>query len=335
MKRDARIGLAVVLVLGLAVTLLIGRAIYRQGPGANSEGEEVATGTGAAPDSSDVTRVDGVADAASPAMATVTTLNPSEVGFRKPEPINPAVQRFIVDQSPSNKPMPSVEVPPGFAITVDSNAGHTAANTNGPDNGTAPNPPTPHLDDGRLDHEQAAPLVPNGNNSGEKQSQMDGFAYTVLAGDSMWKISSKVFGDGKFTQKIVEANPGMNAQKLKSGSIIRIPLIPNKTLLMKLPSFADGGKGMGAPLQEKTTGTSPTAGPVTAEKHVTAPEKTFDAELQSTTHKVESGESLSVIAKKYYGVSGPKTIARIVAANHGLDPAKLKAGQELTIPGKK
>jgi len=31
------------------------------------------------------------------------------------------------------------------------------------------------------------------------------YAYTVASGDSPWKIASKLFGDGKFTQKIVEA----------------------------------------------------------------------------------------------------------------------------------
>src|SRR5262245_43535499 len=46
MKRDARIGLAVVLVLGLSVTMLIGRAIYKRGGAAVDDGDMIAeTGT--------------------------------------------------------------------------------------------------------------------------------------------------------------------------------------------------------------------------------------------------------------------------------------------------
>ena len=46
MKRDARIGMAVVLVLGLSVTALIGRALYKRGGGTGEmEGEVADTST--------------------------------------------------------------------------------------------------------------------------------------------------------------------------------------------------------------------------------------------------------------------------------------------------
>jgi hypothetical protein len=45
MKRDARIGLAVVLVLGLGVTMLIGHAIYKRGGGKDTEGEFADAGS--------------------------------------------------------------------------------------------------------------------------------------------------------------------------------------------------------------------------------------------------------------------------------------------------
>ncbi len=56
MKRDARIGLAVVLVLGLSVTMLIGRALYKRGGSAvDGDGEQFASensGDGGRSDSS-------------------------------------------------------------------------------------------------------------------------------------------------------------------------------------------------------------------------------------------------------------------------------------------
>jgi nucleoid-associated protein YgaU len=163
------------------------------------------------------------------------------------------------------------------------------------------------------------------------------YGYTVAGGDNMWKISSKVYGDGKFTQKIVDANPGLNAAKMKAGTVIKIPVIQNKTVLMKLPSFAEasaaaksGGSAIAAKdSKEKDTKKSE---PVAASTTTKAPEA---APTEATSHKVEAGETLGSIAAKYYGSSGPKSVGRILAANKGLDAAKLKVGQEIQIPAKK
>ena len=81
----------------------------------------------------------------------------------------------------------------------------------------------------------------------DSQPPADGFGYTIAAGDNMWKISTKVYGDGKFTQKIQEADPGLNFQKMKVGTVIRIPPIAQKTILMKLPSFAHPSKAASTP----------------------------------------------------------------------------------------
>jgi LysM repeat protein len=59
---------------------------------------------------------------------------------------------------------------------------------------------------------------------------------------------------------------------------------------------------------------------------------TAAATPKSGGYKIETGDTLASIAKKHYGSSGPKTIQLIVTANHGLDPAKLKVGQEIALP---
>ncbi|HYG76452.1 MAG TPA: LysM peptidoglycan-binding domain-containing protein [Planctomycetota bacterium] len=338
MKRDARIGLAVVLVLGLAVTLLVGRAIVKGNPDADAEPEAASAG-GPAAYSTEIARVDGAPTGHVAASAGA----PVDTAAAAPQ-LNPAVQRFVDDQtrnisaeapSPVN-PLPAPAPASNRVQNGDAAPGKTpAANKPAPvilgpaaDSG----PRQDHSD--ALDHESTGPA--GSNDSG---IPADGYGYTVAAGDNMWKISSKVFGDGKFTQKIVEANPGLNSAKMKPGMIIKIPVIQNKTVLMKLPSFAEAskqpsGSAVAAAKEKEVKKDAPaSAQPIAASSSVKAEKN--ETLTEATTHKVEAGETLGTIAKKYYGFSGPKSIARITSANKGLDPAKLKVGQEIAIPAAK
>ena len=339
MKRDARIGLAVVLVLGLSVTLLIGRALYK-----NTEhlAEGDAEGApGAAPSSSEVQRVDG-AVTANAAHSSGPIIEVPQESARPAELGNPAVQRFVEDQTrvlghaqpASQPPLPAPTAAPGAAQAPGFPGIEESASIPAHERQHGkPKPPRQDKpeDSGLADHEHATP--PGGSAAGS-DAPGDGFAYTVAAGDNIWKISSKVYGDGKYTQKILQANGGLNADKIKVGSVLRIPVIPNKTVLMKLPAFADSSKGPAKhseAVAQKAPADAPAGSkPVLAEKKEAAP-----ASTEATTHKVESGETLGTIAKKHFGFSGPKSIARIVEANPGLNPAKLKVGQELVIPAKK
>jgi nucleoid-associated protein YgaU len=327
MKRDARIGLAVVLVLGLAVTLLVARAMCKPADQlANGDGD--STLGGAASYTADVPRVDGVDSArvsAASASATAPEILPpapaADTAATPPPAGDPALQRFLDDQTrrisaPPPAPLPGAGTPP-VSAGAETTGTVTAENTRP---GGTPPAPAPQTDPLLLrDHERADPAA-------DADHPKDGFAYTVASGDNIWKISSKVYGDGRYTQKIAEANPGLNPAKLKIGAVVRIPVIPHKTVLMKLPAFGQQGK---VEVAQRPTGSS---GPVVVSKPVSVPDS---VPVSATTHKVEAGETLSGIAKKYYGASGPKTIAFITAANKGLDPAKLKVGQEIAIPAKK
>lgn len=307
MKRDARIGLAVVLVLGLAVTMLIGRALYNRNanlagaptslPGIGEKGETAASY------SPDMARVDG-ADAARAGTFDYAPESPDA------DRHNSALQRFLDDQARATPDRP--DRGPVTASTGSSTARGTAdpaGNRTAPRPGTTP-PPRPRPDDA-FDHEEAP------------HPAAGGYGYTVVAGDNIWKISSKVYGDGKFTQKIIEANKGLNAQKIKPGMVLLIPVLPNRPARMKLPAFADAKnvkpETKPGPLPASGTSTRPTGG----------------APGGSTTHKVAAGEILGVIAMKYYGTAGPRTIQAIADANPGLDPAKLKIGQVLVLPARK
>lgn len=280
MKRDARIGLAVVLVLGLSVTMLIGRAIYKRGgSAAEGDGEQFATET--------TTDANKLGD---PPTANVSQPQNPAVNL-----LNPDAQRLIDAESRQ------IERPAPVAGT------------------TTPTTPVRRNEHGDpitsdLDHESPGtgrPVSPRG----------EFYAYTVVNGDSPWTISNKVFGDGKYTQKIVDANE-LNTKKMKTGMVLKIPAIANKPMQVKLQPFVEPGARTA---QHDATGGKQVA----AEKHTAAPTGS------KSTYKVESGDTLAVIAKKHYGSNGPKTIQLIVAANHGLDPAKLKVGQEISLPAVK
>lgn len=49
-------------------------------------------------------------------------------------------------------------------------------------------------------------------------------------------------------------------------------------------------------------------------------------------YRVRPGDTLTDIAEERYGVSGPRTIAKIVSVNPGLDPDRIYAGQTLLLP---
>lgn len=55
------------------------------------------------------------------------------------------------------------------------------------------------------------------------EAPMPSNQYTVLKGDTLWKIASTQYGDGKQWQKICSANPGLSPESLKAGQTIMLP----------------------------------------------------------------------------------------------------------------
>lgn len=69
----------------------------------------------------------------------------------------------------------------------------------------APTPPAP----------AAAPAAPAAPTTGR--------TYIIKPGDSLWKISREVYGDGTKYEQIQKANPNIDPQLLKPGTTIVIP----------------------------------------------------------------------------------------------------------------
>ena len=123
--------------------------------------------------------------------------------------------------------------------------------------------------------------------------------YTVVEGDAgFWGISQKEYGDGKYYVLIEKANPDKKAERLMPGDVLIIPPLPQRAT----PTERRGEVLSGAP-----------AG--------------------STTYTVQEGDAgFWGIAASLYG--NGKYFHLIEAANPGIDPTRLRAGQVLVIPPK-
>ncbi|MEI6235108.1 MAG: LysM peptidoglycan-binding domain-containing protein [Planctomycetota bacterium] len=302
MKRDARIGLAVVLVLGLGVTLMVGRALYKSGSNATDfDGETIVLG-----DDKPSTTTSGST------MPSDASLFGNREEVRTPllgaQPqvgaVPPAAEGFLREQTNSIEPRPPVAQP---------RRNESASPVGEPDDTT-----------------NAQPAPRTGMKRAETSvASTEFYAYTVTTGDSPWTISSKIYGDGKYTQKIVEAND-LNSKKMKPGMTLKIPTIANKPLMLKLQPYKDAAS------EKKTVEVAPSKlapASTTGDNHAAHP--STNPSTKSGSYVIGSGDTLSGIAKKHYGSNGPKTIQLIVTANHGLDPSKLKVGQEIALPSMK
>jgi LysM repeat protein len=129
----------------------------------------------------------------------------------------------------------------------------------------------------------------------EAPSAGDANVHVVAAGETLSDISKKHYGTTTKWKEIVKANPGLDPEGLKVGQKIKLPEIAGTT-----PTPSTGGS---------------------------AP-----ADNPAATYTVKAGEYLEDIAQSQLGSRG--AWKKIVDANPGLDPKKLRIGQKLVIPGK-
>ncbi|MBA4137023.1 MAG: hypothetical protein C0518_06885 [Opitutus sp.] len=123
--------------------------------------------------------------------------------------------------------------------------------------------------------------------------------YTVTRGDSLWSIAKK---NRLSVAELARANNLSTGAMLQPGQKLIIP--------GKAPSP-----------QDLATTPAPTTKAVEPKS---APARSNEA----LHHTIQSGESLGTIARKYQ-----VTVGELAAANNITDPAKIRAGQQLVIPG--
>lgn len=134
--------------------------------------------------------------------------------------------------------------------------------------------------------------------------------YAVKAGDSLWTIAKR---------NHIPVADLANANNLKTSSVLH----QGQQLIIP-------GKPTAPAPKSSTASASPAATPAAAGSEsksadMAAPAKSASGEL---THTVKNGETIGTIARKY-GVKARDIEVR----NNITDPAKLRAGAELIIPG--
>ncbi|MDP9175584.1 MAG: LysM peptidoglycan-binding domain-containing protein [Planctomycetota bacterium] len=126
--------------------------------------------------------------------------------------------------------------------------------------------------------------------------------HVVARGENLWTIAVAVYGDGKYFNRIIAANPGANAKNLKVG----------KTLV--IPALTATDKALVA----------------TESANVAVKEEVADT---ATQYKVVSGDTLEKIARKLYGK--PDMQVKLYELNKsriGPDENHLKIGWVLKLP---
>lgn len=282
MKRDARIGLAVVLVLGLSVTLLVARALHQRA----NEAEELETAAAPASSERSVASTEQPANPENDPSAVIQQQEldrwmegrPNGASEAQPAPVNNGNVA-----APAPQPNANSTTPPRADVVE----------WNGQPNGNPVSVPQPV--NGATLQEQGAPPV--------AEAAPEPASYTIVAGDNPYKISAKLFGDGRYAKKIMDANPGVDPNRLKVGQKLKVPALQ--------------GAAVAQPVAHNSTALEavPNVAPVAA-----------------GTYTVKNGDTLAAIAKTHLGSSGPKSIQKILDANPGVDARKLKVGATLKIP---
>lgn len=124
--------------------------------------------------------------------------------------------------------------------------------------------------------------------------------YTVARGDSLWTIAKK---NNLSVSELAKANNLGVGAALQPGKKLIIPGKPGTA-----PASADKPRDLGT-LTQAASAAKPTNG-------------------EAVKHTVAVGESLGLIAKKYQ-----VTVGELAAVNNITDPSKVRAGQQLIIPG--
>ena len=122
--------------------------------------------------------------------------------------------------------------------------------------------------------------------------------YIVKEGDTLSNIAKAFYDDSKKHQLISDANNGLSSQNLKIGMKIRIPgsesqkNLPTIKKPLENPSMIDENKAV--------------------------------------VYKVKQGDTISSIAKKFFGDNF--SMADIKKVNPGKDLSRLKIGESISLP---
>jgi len=127
--------------------------------------------------------------------------------------------------------------------------------------------------------------------------------HRIAAGESISKLALKYYGDYKKYHHIANFNKMTDVTRVRVGQQIRIPVIAGVSIedLIRISTAS-----------------------------TTASQSTPEISGEYTLYQIQPGESLSKIAKKYYG---DYRLFRVIADYNGIDdPTSIKVGQKVKVP---
>jgi len=320
MKRDAKVGLAVVLVVCVSLAVVFGRQLASgpvTEPTIADAGQELDVVDSL--DSGGGTGVDE-AGAAEPVVAAEPAIPIDEEGLEEtlPEPeVRPTASTTAIEPAATEAPAAAAEPevqPASEAVEID------RPDPEGLEPVDDEAAVAPSDDDFRLDREQATfdggeetalvdvpgpavaetlePVAPAAPEAPAPAA--DSVEYTIATGDSLWKIARRFYGKGDDWDRIARANGLTHGSMLSVGSKLTIP----------------GVKG--------AAGTAASPAP--------APRAEAPAAADTRDYVVKGGDSFWKIAAKELG-KGTRYV-EIEKLNPGVSSSTLRVGQKIVIPEK-
>ncbi len=334
MKKDAKIGLGIVLGALIISALLIGRALQEGGkssnPGSNTERTASADPSEDNTSSSSETTSSSSSDAMDRLISISPTTDSSESTVSTPT--------LVPVDSSDSKPVSAAASTASiddYSSTADS---EVFGNTVGADSTPAASTSTSSSASLELVEEPTVATVSDTTSStvaavvkepvkvatvlSEPEVVHRGkFVHTVVSGDSAWKLASRFLGDGNAWKKIAAANPGVAIDRIKVGDKLTIPARGSSgSVLASSPTDDDSSSPATA---EGTTSSRPMTLSAAG-----APDSRKSTRLVS----VRRGDSFYVLARRHLG--NGKRYREIQKLNPELDARNLWVGQKILIPAR-
>jgi LysM repeat protein len=163
--------------------------------------------------------------------------------------------------------------------------------------------------------EGTAPVAGSGVTRPDLTSRTAGTKYVVKSGDSPARIAKRQLGSESRVSEILALNPGLNPKNLKVG----------QELILPAGAAPISAQAPAQPVAEAAKPANQSAAKPIAASAPKASSKT------GRSYKVQKGDTLSAIARRELGSAS--RAKDIQSMNPGLDPAKLKVGQTIQLPG--
>ena len=154
-------------------------------------------------------------------------------------------------------------------------------------------------------------------------------SYTIRPGDNFHTLAKRLYGAERFWTDIAQANPSVDPVRLKVGQVIRLPVSGDDQHTgdgTATGATASGSAAGAGTMSERASGAG--GGGVTS----SAGSAESASSSGATRHTVRSGETLSTIAKKYYGSVNKWELILRANRDQLSDPRDLQPGMTLVIP---